>query len=218
MSGLSTTSIWGFFNILKQFFNHLGFGTTKTQTLPNPHFLSCFSPNTLKTSLSLLILRLHFHLSHQNIQFKHITDIQRSCQLSVGAISQLDENCFPNHCTNSYITFHIPSTYPSYKIFEQQNIWDNDIICLRNLNFKKIYKFTISFWGNSDYYMSKLNELNPSSLNFLIRQFLYKWGSGTVTLLSIILHHIKGSFYVIKYCYVFSIYLSFKPIFILCNL
>lgn len=76
------------FEVLSTSWNSLGsFGVwhhQKAWALPKPHFLSCFSPNTLKTISSLLTLLLHFHFCHQNIHFKRITGNQRNRQLSQG--------------------------------------------------------------------------------------------------------------------------------------
>lgn len=82
---------------LEAVLDHLGFGTTETRALPNPHFLSCFNPNTPQTILGLLILLLHFHLCHQNIDFKRITSNQRNHLLWVRAMSQLDLDGLPSH-------------------------------------------------------------------------------------------------------------------------
>lgn len=114
-----------FYQHLEAIFDHLGFGTTKTWALPNPHLLSCFSPNTLKIMLSLLIPRLHFHLYHQNIHFKHITSNQRNCQLSLRALNRLDLGCFPNHCAGPFVTFTSTQSVPASKSL----YWASSIKC-----------------------------------------------------------------------------------------
>lgn len=101
---------------LEAVWDHLGFGTTETRALPNPHFLSCFSPNTPQTILSLLTLLLHFHLCHENIHFKHIAGSQRNRPLWVRAMSHLDPYRLPSHALIAR-SLSQRSICPSHKIF-----------------------------------------------------------------------------------------------------
>jgi len=101
---------------LEAVLDHLGFGTTETRALPNPHFLSCFNPNTPQTILSLLILLLHFHLCHQNIHFKRIAGNQRNHLLWVRAMNQLDLDGLPSHALIPQSLSQC-SICPSHKIF-----------------------------------------------------------------------------------------------------